>query len=53
MPKRSIVRPFQATSDPELLDVCRQEHRILLTLDLDFANIVDYPPAIRESLFSV
>ncbi|MHB1954967.1 MAG: DUF5615 family PIN-like protein [Sulfobacillus sp.] len=30
-------------SDPELLDVCRHEHRILLTLDLDFANIVDYP----------
>lgn len=29
--------------DPELLDVCRHEHRILLTLDLDFANIVDYP----------
>lgn len=30
--------------DPALLEVCEREQRILLTLDLDFANLVDYPP---------
>lgn len=30
--------------DTTLLDLCRQENRHLLTLDLDFADIVRYPP---------
>ncbi len=32
------------TSDPELLHLCRLEERVLMTLDLDFADIRDYPP---------
>lgn len=36
-------------SDSELLDVCPHEHRILLTLDLDFIPLA----LIRASLFSV
>ncbi len=31
--------------DAEVFDVCRREDRILVTLDLDFADIRFYPPA--------
>lgn len=31
-------------TDAQLLDVCRNETRILITLDLDFADIRLYPP---------
>ncbi len=30
--------------NPELLEICKKESRVLLTLDLDFCNILDYPP---------
>lgn len=32
-------------SDPDLATVCRQEHRAIVTLDLDFSDIRAYPPA--------
>jgi len=31
-------------SDALVIQVCRQEERILVTLDLDFADIQTYPP---------
>jgi predicted nuclease of predicted toxin-antitoxin system len=31
--------------DPELATVCKSEGRVLVTLDLDFADIRAYPPA--------
>lgn len=31
--------------DERVIDVCRREQRALVTLDLDFANILAYPPA--------
>jgi predicted nuclease of predicted toxin-antitoxin system len=31
--------------DARVIDVCRSEDRALVTLDLDFANILIYPPA--------
>jgi predicted nuclease of predicted toxin-antitoxin system len=31
--------------DPEIIDVCRAEGRILLTMDLDFSDIRMYSPA--------
>jgi predicted nuclease of predicted toxin-antitoxin system len=31
--------------DERVIDVCRREHRVLITLDLDFSNILAYPPA--------
>mgnify|MGYP000314760160 CR=1 FL=1 len=31
-------------SDFELIEKCQQEKRALITLDLDFANIKNYPP---------
>ncbi len=34
------------TSNPAVLDVCRGEHRSLLTLDLDFASLSIIPPPI-------
>jgi predicted nuclease of predicted toxin-antitoxin system len=31
--------------DERVIDVCLREQRALVTLDLDFANILAYPPA--------
>ena len=36
--------------DPALLEVCRTEGRVLVTLDLDFANIQAYPPASTNGI---
>jgi predicted nuclease of predicted toxin-antitoxin system len=33
------------STDQTIHDVCCQEHRCLVTLDLDFANVVRFPPA--------
>ena len=30
--------------DERVIDVCRREQRTLVTLDLDFSNILAYPP---------
>ncbi|MDF5725367.1 MAG: DUF5615 family PIN-like protein [Rhizonema sp. PD37] len=30
--------------DPIILEICQQEGRVLVTLDLDFADIRTYPP---------
>jgi predicted nuclease of predicted toxin-antitoxin system len=35
---------LQGKKDHELLQVCAREGRILITLDLDFADIRAYPP---------
>ena len=35
---------LQGTSDSDLYEVCCREQRTLVTLDLDFANIVRFPP---------
>lgn len=32
------------TQDDTLIEVCRAEHRVLITLDMDFANPIHYPP---------
>ena len=32
------------TSDDELIAVCRAEGRVLITLDLDFSNVLRFPP---------
>jgi predicted nuclease of predicted toxin-antitoxin system len=31
--------------DERVINVCSREHRALITLDLDFSNILAYPPA--------
>jgi len=35
---------LQGVKDPILIDVCRTEHRVLVTLDTDFSDIRAYPP---------
>ena len=35
---------LQGTNDSDLYEVCCREQRTLVTLDLDFANIVRFPP---------
>ena len=35
---------LSGSPDPVLFDHCRKEDRILVTLDLDFANVRAYPP---------
>ena len=32
--------------DPDIHDICVAERRILVTLDTDFANVVEYPLAL-------
>ncbi|MCC7407072.1 MAG: DUF5615 family PIN-like protein, partial [Phycisphaeraceae bacterium] len=39
-----IDQGMQSSPDHVLIDVCRDESRCLVTLDLDFANIRAYPP---------
>jgi predicted nuclease of predicted toxin-antitoxin system len=31
-------------ADTQIIEICRQENRALVTLDLDFANVLVYPP---------
>ena len=35
---------LRGEADSRILDVCQGEGRVLVTLDLDFANIRAYPP---------
>ncbi|HET6929689.1 MAG TPA: DUF5615 family PIN-like protein [Candidatus Acidoferrum sp.] len=35
---------LSGSQDPVLFDHCKKEERILVTLDLDFANVQVYPP---------
>lgn len=35
---------LQGIKDPILIDVCRTEHCVLVTLDTDFSDIRAYPP---------
>lgn len=41
---------IQGGSDDALIDNCRRERRHLVTLDLDFADIVMYPPENYEGI---
>lgn len=40
----TVEEGLGGTSDPLLLIRCKDESRILMTLDLDFCNILDYLP---------
>jgi predicted nuclease of predicted toxin-antitoxin system len=37
--------------DPRLLAACIAEDRVLVTLDLDFANIREYPPGTQRGIW--
>ena len=40
-----LDQEMRASPDAEIARVCRDEHRILVTLDLDFSDIRTYPPS--------
>ena len=35
---------LNGTADSTIAAVCQREGRVLVTLDLDFANVINYPP---------
>lgn len=37
--------------DPEVLEACRTENRVLITFDLDFSDIRLYPPASHSGVW--
>jgi predicted nuclease of predicted toxin-antitoxin system len=39
------------SADPEILDACLTERRILITLDLDFSDIRLYPPVSHHGIW--
>jgi predicted nuclease of predicted toxin-antitoxin system len=40
-----LDQAFGGATDPRILEVCRLENRALITLDVGFANIQQYPPS--------
>ena len=40
-----VQQALGGAPDERVIDVCRREDRALITLDLDFSNILAYPPA--------
>ncbi len=40
----AVEQGLGGEEDRVLIEVCRAEERILVTLDLDFASILNYPP---------
>ncbi len=41
---------LQGSSDVHLFNVCRLEQRCLVTLDLDFADVVHFPPSLTNGI---
>ena len=41
---------IEGGADDDLIDVCTREQRHLITLDLDFADIISYPPVDRHGI---
>ena len=39
------LQKMESASDATLIEACRREGRALVTLDLDFANPIDYRPS--------
>lgn len=40
----AVAQNLQGAADPRVMEVCREEGRALVTLDVDFADIRTYPP---------
>ncbi|MBU0985655.1 MAG: DUF5615 family PIN-like protein [Proteobacteria bacterium] len=43
-------RTLSGAADADIAEVCRQEERVIMTLDTDFADIRAYPP---EDFFGI
>lgn len=46
-----IDERLEGGPDAQLLDVCLNEDRVLITLDLDFADIRVYPPSAHAGVW--
>lgn len=40
-----VLQQMESKPDIEIIQACRAEGRALVTMDLDFANPLDYPPS--------
>lgn len=45
-----VEQDLCAASDAMLIEVCRRERRILVTLDKDFSSILRFPPALYAGI---
>lgn len=48
--QRCGARVRDGAEDDRVFGVCRAEGRVLVTLDLDFANPIRYPPGLTEGV---
>ena len=44
------MQGLQGSSDVHLFEVCRVEQRCLVTLDLDFADVLHFPPSLTNGI---
>ncbi len=44
------MQGLQGSSDEHLFEVCRVEQRCLVTLDLDFADVLRFPPSLTNGI---
>jgi len=49
--KTAIQQGLGGSPDSDLLHACRTEQRILITLDLDFADVRTYPPPDQPGIW--
>ncbi len=45
-----LEQPMRGVADDDLFSVCIDENRILMTLDIDFADIRMYPPSVSPGI---
>ena len=48
--KTVLDQRLQGCSDKHLYEICCKEHRCLVTLDLDFADITRFPPSMGNGI---
>ena len=44
------MQGLQGSSDMHLFEVCRVEQRCMVTLDLDFADVLRFPPSLTNGI---
>ncbi len=44
------MQGLQGSSDVHLFEVCRVEQRCMVTLDLDFADVLRFPPSLTNGI---
>lgn len=44
---------LQGATDDTLIDICKEENRIFITLDLDFSDVRAYPPGAYPGIIVI